>query len=433
MKSRHNKPRQTAARALVRIIDKGQTLDRALEAIDPSANKALIQEMLYGVLRWYHRLHALTEALLKQGLKKRDRDVYMLLLVGLYELLYMDNEQYAVVNETVSAANTLGKSWAKGLLNACLRRAQREHEALQKNLDQNDASHYSHPDWFIDLVRNQYPHHWQRVLQANNERPPMHLRVNTRTTTRADYLALLAENGMGAHALDSSTTAIALATPMPVDKLPAFDRGGVSVQDGAAQLAAELLDVRPGDRVLDACAAPGGKAGHLLERHPEMGQLVLVERSPGRSEHIVENFRRLGVDAVIKIADAACPQDWWDGRLFQRILLDAPCSATGVIRRHPDIKLHRTLQHIAEATRLQRKILRALWPLLEPGGKLLYVTCSILSAENQEQIAAFLGERTDATDLALDLDWAQQRCPGVQILPGTKGLDGFYYACLQKN
>jgi len=433
MKSRHNNPRQVAAQALVQIIDKDQTLDRALEAIDPSAGKARIQEMLYGVLRWYHRLDALAGMLLKQGLKKRDRDIHMLLLIGLYELVYMHTEDYAAVNETVSAANELGKAWAKGLLNACLRRAQREQKELEQQLDQQPQSHYSHPPWFIDQLRLQYPEAWQQILQANNKRPPMHLRVNTHKTTRENYLSLLAGESVDALPLDSSATAIALATPMPVAKLPAFDKGWVSVQDGAAQLATELLDIRRGDRVLDACAAPGGKAGHILERHPDMGELVLVERSPKRSEHIKENFQRLGVDAVIKIADASRPQDWWDDKPFQRILLDAPCSATGVIRRHPDIKLHRSPQHIAEAAKLQRQILCALWPLLEPGGKLLYVTCSVLALENQNQIEEFLGEHADATNLALELDWVEQRSPGYQVLPGTKGLDGFYYACLQKN
>lgn len=433
MKSHQPNPRQVAALALVQIVDKDQTLDRILETIDPSAGKARIQEMLYGVLRWYHRLDALAGMLLKQGLKKRDRDIQMLLLIGLYELLYMDTDDYATVNETVSAANELNKTWAKGLLNACLRRAQREQEELQTRLEKQPQSRYSHPLWFIDLLRLQYPETWQQILQANNERPPMQLRVNTRATTRKDYLTLLTNSDIDASPLDSSAAAIALAIPIPVARLPAFDKGRVSVQDGAAQLAAELLDVRPGDRVLDACAAPGGKAGHLLERHPDMEELVVLERSPNRSEHIRENFQRLGVTAVIKIADALRPQDWWKGRPFQRILLDAPCSATGVIRRHPDIKLHRTPRHIAEASRLQGQILRALWPLLQSGGKLLYVTCSVLAAENQNQIEAFLETHADATEVALELGWAEQRFPGYQILPGTKELDGFYYACLQKN
>lgn len=432
MKSHNANPRLSAAKALVRIVDNGQTLDSALDAINASANKALLQEMLYGVLRWYHRLDALAGNLLKQGLKKRDRDIHMLLLIGLYELIYMDTEGYATVNETVSATKGLGKPWAKGLLNACLRRSQREYETLQRGLDQNETSRYSHPQWFIALVREQYPQHWQPILQANNERPPMHLRVNTSVTDRDGYLVQLAENGLAAHALEASTVGVSLDKPAGVSRLPGFDRGWVSVQDGAAQLAASLLDIQTGHRVLDACAAPGGKAAHVIEGHPDLGALLLVEKSARRGKRIKENFDRLGINANIKIADAARPDTWWDGKPFQRILLDAPCSATGVIRRHPDIKLHRDLRQITQAASLQAQLLEALWSLLDSGGKLLYVTCSILAAENQELVADFLKKCADAREVELDLVWAQRRFPGYQILPGTKGMDGFYYACLQK-
>lgn len=432
MKSHAANPRLSAAQALVRIVDHGQTLDSALDAIDASANKALIQEMLYGVLRWYHRLDALAGSLLKQGLKKRDRDIHMLLLIGLYELIYMDIEDYAAVNETVSATKELGKPWAKGLLNACLRRSQREHETLQQRLNQTDASRHSHPQWFIALVREQYPQHWQPILQANNERPPMHLRVNASVTDREGYLAQLAENGFAAHALEASAVGVSLDKPVNINRLPGFDRGWVSVQDGAAQLAVGLLDIQTGQRVLDACAAPGGKAAHILERHPDMGALLLVEKSSRRGKRIEENFARLGISAAIKFADAARPDTWWDGKPFQRILLDAPCSATGVIRRHPDIKLHRNPQQIVRVASLQAQMLNALWPLLDSGGKLLYVTCSILAVENQELVADFLKKCVDAREVELNLSWAQRRFPGYQILPGTKGMDGFYYACLQK-
>lgn len=432
MKSHDANPRLSAAQALVRIVDNGHTLDSALDAIATSANRPLIQEMLYGVLRWYHRLDALAGSLLTQGLKKRDRDIHMLLLIGLYELIYMDTEDYATVNETVSATKGLGKPWAKGLLNACLRRSQREHDVLQQCLDQTDTSRYSHPQWFIVLVREQYPQHWQPILRANNERPPMHLRVNTSVTDRDDYLAQLAENGFGAHALEASAAGVALDKPVSVNRLPGFDRGWVSVQDGAAQLAAGLLDIHSGHRVLDACAAPGGKAAHILESYPDLEALWLVEESARRSKRIKENFDRLGISATTKVADATRPDTWWDGKPFQRILLDAPCSATGVIRRHPDIKLHRDQRQITQATKLQAQLLETLWSLLDSGGKLLYATCSILAAENQERVADFLKKRADAREVELDLVWAQRRFPGYQILPGTKGMDGFYYACLQK-
>ncbi|MFV1997057.1 MAG: 16S rRNA (cytosine(967)-C(5))-methyltransferase RsmB [Acidiferrobacterales bacterium] len=432
MKSSNVNPRPSAARALVRVVDKNQTLDSALNAIVTPDASALVQEMIYGVLRWYHRLDTLAEMLLKQNLKKKDRDIHMLLLIGLYELIYMKTDDYAAVNETVSAASKLGKTWAKGLLNACLRRAQRESNSLQQRLESCDSSHYSHPQWFVDLLREQYPLHWQQILRAANERPPMHLRVNTNLILRDDYLALLAENGLAAHMLDISSAGISLEKPVNVNRLPGFDSGQVSVQDGAAQLAARLLDIQPGQRILDACAAPGGKAAHILESHPDIGALLLVEKSARRMQRINENFERLGLAASIKIGDASRPDDWWDGKPFQRILLDAPCSATGVIRRHPDIKLHRDPQQITQASRIQGQILEALWSLLEADGKLLYATCSVLAAENQELVAGFLAKHVDAQEVALDLAWAQQRFPGYQILPGSKGVDGFYYACLQK-
>lgn len=432
MNSGSANPRPSTARALVRIVDRNQTLDSALDTIDSTGGRALIQEMLYGVLRWYHRLDALAEILLKQGLKKRDRDIHMLLLIGLYELIYMNTDDYAAVNETVSAAKVLGKTWAKGLLNACLRRAQRENDSLQQHLDTDDTSLYSHPLWFIDLLREQYPAHWQQILQANNEHAPMHLRVNTRLISRNDYLTLLAEHGIAAHALDISTVGISLEKPVNVNRLPDFEGGKVSVQDGAAQLASELLDVQTGQRVLDACAAPGGKAAHILECHPNIDSLLLVEKSVPRAKRINENFKRLSVGATIKVGDATQPHSWWDGKPFQRILLDAPCSATGVIRRHPDIKLHRNPQQITQAAKIQGQMLEALWPLLDAGGKLLYATCSILAAENQDLIDGFLAKHADAQEVALVLAWAEQRSSGYQILPGTKGVDGFYYACLQK-
>ncbi len=432
MKPQTTNPRSTAAQALVQIIDNGHTLDSTLDRIEMSAHKALIQEMLYGVLRWFQRLDALAKNLLKQDLKPKDRDIHMLLLVGLYELLYMNNQDYAVVSETVSATKGLGKPWAKALLNACLRRAQREHDALQQRLDDTLSSYFSHPSWLIDLLREQYPQHWQQILQANNTRPPMHLRVNLSTIDRQTYLHQLEDKGFAARALDATAAGVCLDNPANVSQLPGFDHGQVSVQDGAAQLAIDLLDIQAGHRVLDACAAPGGKAAHILEAHPDVAALVLVEKSAHRSKRINENFTRLGLHADIKIADAAQPETWWDGQPFQRILLDAPCSATGVIRRHPDIKLHRQQQQIALATKLQARLFEVMWSLLDSGGKLLYATCSMLAAENQERVADFLEHHSDAREVELDLGWAQRRSPGYQILPGTKGMDGFYYACLQK-
>jgi 16S rRNA (cytosine967-C5)-methyltransferase len=326
----------------------------------------------------------------------------------------------------------LKKNWASGLVNACLRRAQREHEQLYRQADSVTEARFSHPDWLIGKIREHYPGSWQAMLEANNQRPPMHLRVNARQGSRDDYLAELESAGIVADKLDCCTNGIVLGRPVPVTQLPGFSQGRVSVQDGAAQLAATLLDLAPGQRVLDACAAPGGKACHILEHEPALASLEMVENSATRAERIGQNLARLGLTGELHIADASAPDSWWDGTPYQRILLDAPCSATGVIRRHPDIKLHRTPGQISAAVQLQSKILDALWPLLDSGGKLLYVTCSILPEENELQLRRFLSRHDDADEVALNLPWAQRRDPGYQILPGDSGLDGFYYGCIQK-
>jgi 16S rRNA (cytosine967-C5)-methyltransferase len=425
-------PRLAAVKALQQIVDRGQPLDSALDALGHGADRAWIQELLYGVTRQFYRLEAFNHQLLKKPLKERDRDIHLLILVGLYELYHMDTKPHAAVNETVAVTRLLKKDWASGLVNACLRRAQREHEQLEQLADDNEEARYNHPGWLIDKLRQHYPDSWQRLLQASNERPPMHLRVNARRLSRNDYLAKLNHADIGAEPLDTSPDGIVLTRPLPVNQLPGFDLGEVSVQDGAAQLAAYLLDLAPGQHVLDACAAPGGKACHLLEHEPGLVGLEMVEISPTRAGRIEQNLARLRLSATLHVADASAPDQWWDGSPFQRILLDAPCSATGVIRRHPDIKLHRTPELVASAASLQGEILDALWPLLDSGGKLLYVTCSVLPEENEQQMQRFLAAHDDATEFVLDLSWAEQRHHGYQILPGVAGLDGFYYACIQK-
>ena len=432
MSPKHNNPRLAAVRALAQIVDKGQPLDAVLTSIKDISERAWIQEMLYGVCRWYFRLDALIRLLLKHPLKERDRDVHLLIFLGLYELFYMDTKAHAAVNETVAVTRVLKKNWASGLVNACLRRAQRERDALELKINENPEARFSHPAWLIEQLQELYPGDWQDMLEANNERPPMHIRVNRTLTSREDYLALLNSTGLAAAPLDHSSEGVVLAEPVPVNKLPGFERGKVSVQDGAAQLAAPLLDLLPGQRVLDACAAPGGKACHILELEPGLQELVMVERSEARAERIDQNLKRLGLTAELHIADAAGPESWWDGRLFQRILLDAPCSATGVIRRHPDIKLHRAPDQIESAAKLQAKLLDSLWPLLDSGGKLLYATCSVMAIENEFQVNSFLERHDDATEISLDLPWAKRLTRGYQILPGTSGQDGFYYASIQK-
>jgi len=432
MSTKPANPRLLAVRALRQIIENGQPLDAALSALGDSRDRPWLQELLYGVLRHYYQLNAIAAQLLKKPLKDHDHDIHLLILVGLYELAYMETKAHAAVNETVAVTRVLKKNWASGLVNACLRRAQREHEQLYRQADSVTEARFNHPDWLIGKIREHYPDSWQAMLEANNQRPPMHLRVNARQASRDDYLAELESAEIVADKLDCCTNGIVLGRPVPVTQLPGFSQGRVSVQDGAAQLAATLLDLAPGQRVLDACAAPGGKACHILEHEPALASLEMVENSATRAERIGQNLARLGLTGELHIADASAPDSWWDGTPYQRILLDAPCSATGVIRRHPDIKLHRTPGQISAAVQLQSKILDALWPLLDSGGKLLYVTCSILPEENELQLRRFLSRHDDADEVALNLPWAQRRDPGYQILPGDSGLDGFYYGCIQK-
>ena len=432
MPSKPANPRLLAVKALRQITENGQPLDAALTALGDSRDRPWLQELLYGVLRHYYLLNAVAGQLLKKPLKDHDYDIHLLILVGLYELAYMETKAHAAVNETVAVTRALKKNWASGLVNACLRRAQREHETLYQQACNDEEARYDHPGWLIRKIRDQYPESWQAILEANNQRPPMHIRVNSRQITRDDYLAQLEAAGMAAEPLECCSDGIALLRAVPVTQLPGFGEGQVSVQDGAAQLAAVLLDLAPGQRVLDACAAPGGKACHILEREPALASLEMVENSAARAERIGQNLARLGLTGELHIADASAPDSWWDGAPYQRILLDAPCSATGVIRRHPDIKLHRTPEQIRSAVQLQAKILDALWPLVDRGGKLLYVTCSILPEENESQIRSFLSRYDDADEVALNLPWTQRRDHGYQILPGSSGLDGFYYGCFEK-
>ena len=426
-------PRALAAQVIAQVLQ-GRFLDAALtETSSPAAPAAaLIQEMCYGTLRWYHQLAGIAALFLDKPLKPKDQDVYALLLLGLYQLRHMRVAPHAAVTETVEAEQALNKPWAKGLLNACLREYQRQEARAQSHIAADPTLTFSHPAWLLEAIRHTYPENWQAILDANNARPPMVLRVNARLCTRAQYLAQLHDAGFAAHAAALTETGVGLETPAPVTELPGFAAGEVSVQDGAAQLAAILLDAEAGERVLDACAAPGGKTGHILERTPLLAELVALDHEPERVARIGQNLTRLGLQANMLCGDATTPAQWWDGQLFDRMLVDAPCSASGVIRRHPDIKVRRQPAEIPKLVETQRRILDSLWPLLKPGGKLLYVTCSILPAENQEQMQAFRARHADAAEAELPLDAGTRQAIGYQIVPGESGMDGFYYAGLRK-
>ena len=419
-----NRSQQLAANAVGQVLA-GRNLSHALESLwraQPRLSpqqRAASQDMSYGVLRHYGQLQALLKQLLRQPLD--DSRVTFLLLVALYQLEYGHAVHYAVVDHAVKAAAQLKLPWAKSLVNAVLRNFLRRRTQLLEQIGADEVARYSYPPWWIGRIKQQYPTQWPALLDAGNQRPPMTLRVNQRQSRAPDYLAELARAGIAARLLDGS--AIVLERPLAVEKLPGFATGAVSVQDYGAQFAAPWLELREGLRVLDACCAPGGKTGHILETAAVT--LTALDQDAKRLERVGENLRRLGLNATLAVGDAAKPDAWWDGQSFDRILADVPCSASGIVRRHADIKWLRREQDVPAFAAQQAAILRGLWPLLAIGGKLLYVTCSIFADENQQQIEAFLQLQTNAR---------QQPLPGLasgQLLPCDQH-DGFFYALLEK-
>lgn len=429
-------PRLSAARLVFGVVERGQSLSQLLSGepvdFDDPRQRALSHELAYGTLRWYHRLEAVLRQLLDRPLKVRDRDLHALLLVGLYQVLIMDMAAHAAVSESVDAAHAMGKGWARGLVNGVLRNALRRRAALLDKADAERAARCSHPRWWIERLRRDWPEHWQDIVRENNRRPPMTIRVNRLRQEPDGYLAGLEARGIAARRVPCADVALELESPVAVDELPGFREGMVSVQDAGAQLAAPLLRLEDGQRVLDACAAPGGKTGQILELCTGLDELVAIDSDAQRLARVAENLGRLQLDATCVHADAADPSSWWDGRPFDRILLDAPCSASGVVRRHPDIKLLRRDADLQTLAQQQRHLLDALWPLLASGGILLYVTCSVFSQENSKVTATFLERHTDAREIALDVPWGHARRVGRQLLPGEQGMDGFYFARLVK-
>lgn len=427
--------RAHAATALQQVIYHGRSLSQVLpkanELVEPQ-QQALLSEFCYGVCRWYFSLRSVSSMLLEKPLRDKDSDIESLLLLGLYQLRHMQIPPHAAISETVAACQDLNKPWATKLLNALLRRYQRESQELESQLHNSDVPATAHPKWLIKQLQRDWPEHWRDITAANNERSPMTLRVNQQHGSREQYLQRCHEHGFAASAGPFSTVSINLQAPCDPRELPGFMEGDASVQDEAAQLSSILLQLKPGQRVLDACAAPGGKSCHILEQQPAVQSLTCLEIDESRSMRIHENLARLGLSADVKVADAANPGDWWNGELFDRILLDAPCSGTGVIRRHPDIKLLRRRDDIAQLTTLQQHLLHTLWSLLKPGGVMLYATCSVLRAENSDQISSFLEAQTDAEEVLINAPWGQRCSAGRQLFPQQGGHDGFYYALLRK-
>jgi 16S rRNA (cytosine967-C5)-methyltransferase len=428
--------RAIAARVIFDVLFRGHSLSTslpaALEQIPEARDQALVQTICYGVCRRFFYLEELLNLLMETNLKPKDHDIVALLLVGLYQLTDMRIPDYAAVGETVDATKDFQKVWAKGLVNAILRNYQRYAEDLKKEVDKIPSALYSHPEWMIGKIKKNWPDQWQAILTANNAHPPFVLRVNQQRHTREEYLSQLIRENLPAEIIPETQMGIVLAEATHVENLPGFAAGDVSVQDGAAQLAAELLDLAPTQRVLDACAAPGGKTAHIAELQPDLAELVALDRDEKRLISVTENLERLHLTATIIHADAADTEKWWDGKLFDRILLDAPCSASGVIRRHPDIKLLRRPEDIENLVQEQSRLLTALWTLLKIDGVLLYSTCSIFPQENEQLMKRFLTENSDAEEFIIERDIGEKRTVGLQILPGMYGMDGFYYARLRK-
>jgi 16S rRNA (cytosine967-C5)-methyltransferase len=421
----------------VRVDGRSLTASLADAAHDiPERDQALLQELCYGTLRLLPRLEALLAILLSRPLRRADRILNALMAVGLYQLVSTRIPAHAAVAATVDATRALDRPRAAGLVNAALRRFQREREALLKQVGNDPADPALMPAWLRDRLAAAWPEHWRRIIAVSNQRPPMTLRVNATREDRAAYADALAAAGIAARGLSGLDAALLLDKPVPAQRLPGFAGGLVSVQDAGAQCAALLLDPQPGERVLDACAAPGNKTAHLLEHAGGRLQLTAVDIDAERLAPLRENLLRLGLTAQVLAADARDASADWPGAPYDAILLDAPCSATGVIRRHPDIKYLRRDADIAALAATQDALLAALWPLLRPGGRLLYATCSVLPEENQARVAAFLAAHPDAqlrevalpagAGAALPVD------PGVQLLPTADGGDGFYFALMER-
>ena len=399
----------------------------------PERDCALLQQLCYGTMRELFRLEQLANHFLRKPFKQQDLDIHALLLIGLWQLRSSRIPAHATLNESVDACAALNKPWASKLLNAILRRYQREQKQAEEALAQDPVFQWNHPQWMISKLQHNWPKHWQSILQANDQQAPMTLRINKRLLTRKKALQKLQEADIPATACQFSDDGISLDSPCDVSALPGFAEGELSVQDEAAQLAAGLLAAENGQRVLDACAAPGGKLCHLLEQNTHLQDVIAVELEPERGQRIHDNLHRLGLQLGCEVLTAdASSQDWWDGQLFDRILIDAPCSGTGVIRRHPDIKLLRRGEDIAALASVQLSILNNLWSMLQPGGRLVYATCSIFGQENERVIERFIKQHPDAIHQPIDAPWGEARPFGRQLFPQPDGHDGFYYAVLDK-
>lgn len=424
--------RAAAAKLSWQIIDKGQSLDLILtehfEHTQPTPqDKGFTQELVYGICRWYGKLNAMANQLLNKPIRNKDRVVHFIILVGLYQLHHLKTADHAAIGETVNACKQLNKQWAKNLVNGCLRHAQRM-PIIIDHIDQ-----ITHPDWIVAAIKADWPEYTEAIFKANNQRPPMCLRVNRRLASRDAYLQTLISQQIMAHEDPYSEDGIILEQAVTVSSLPGFAKGVCSVQDTAAQLACDFIQAKPGMSVLDACAAPGGKTAHMLERTDDNLHMHALDISERRCEQLYDTLSRLELNAQVYCADASKASSWPIPETgYDRILIDAPCSGLGVIRRHPDIKHHRRPDDVITLTSIQSTIMNKLWPCLKPGGFLLYMTCSVLKCENSQQVEAFLSKHSNASVKKLAHPNAIEQTVGVQTLPGVHNMDGFYYCLIQK-
>lgn len=427
--------RYIATQALHRVLTEEQSLNQVLPPLLgrlPEKEQPLLQELCFGVCRNLHQMQFWLKHLLNRPLKTKDHDILALLYLGIYQLLFTRIPDHAAIGETVGVVDLMQKPWAKGLVNGILRNVQRQQNQPPEAWLADPIYCYSHPKWFIKALQEAWPDHWQDILNANNHKPPMTIRVNSRQYSADAYLSLLQDDNIDALITPFSSVGLTLSKPVSVEQLPCFQLGSASVQDEAAQLAAELLQLEPNQRVLDACCAPGGKTSHILESCPDIAELWSLDDSADRMELVKQNLQRLQLKAMLKVGDATQVNRWWDGKPFERILIDAPCSATGVVRRHPDIKLLRRKDDIASLSELQIKILQSLWQVLAPGGILVYATCSVMPQENEQVIEQFVHQQSDAKHDVIQAQWGLERPFGRQLFPRHDGHDGFYYARLIK-
>ena len=418
-----------AAQAIEKVVEQGQSLSNILPPLQQKVSdkdKALLQELCFGVLRTLSQQEWLINKLMSRPMTGKQRTIHYLIMVGFYQLLHTRIPPHAALAETVEGAVAIKRPQLKGLINGVLRQFQRQQEELVAEFNQSEQR-FLHPEWLLKRLKKAYPQQWESIVDANNQRPPMWLRVNRIHHTRDEWLALLEHAEMSGFTHEAYPDAVRLASPAPVQALPGFDQGWVTVQDASAQGCITWLAPQNGERILDLCAAPGGKTTHILEAAPQ-AKVLAVDVDEQRLSRVYDNLKRLGLKAEVKQGDGRTPSQWCGDEQFDRILLDAPCSATGVIRRHPDIKWLRRDRDINELAQLQSEILDAVWSHLKSGGTLVYATCSVLPEENAQQIAAFLKRTPDA---ALHMTGTDD-IPGIQNLPGAEEGDGFYYAKLIK-